>query len=130
MRTTVSSLVLMMATSIIVVTSQDDGWTGCINQSLNKNQNLVRIQQPSRVCLSIANDTNWNSGSTSYIRASFEPKADEYSRFHIPNCTFWITHSTTLRELITLFCCSQNSNTYFFCPILYNSIPRFSTEKE
>ena len=93
MRTIVSSLVLMMATSIIVVTSQDDGWTGCINQSLNKNQNLVRIQQPSRVCLSIANDTNWNSGSTSYIRASFEPKADEYSRFHIPNCTFWITHS-------------------------------------
>jgi hypothetical protein len=67
---------------------EDDPWVGCINPAMNRNQNLIRIQQPTRICLSIANDTNWNTGSTSYLRASFEPKADVYSRFHIPNCTY------------------------------------------
>jgi hypothetical protein len=81
-------LVRMMSSSsiIIMVTSQSGGWTGCVNPKMNKNQNLVRIQQPTRVCLSIANNTDWNSGSTSYVRASFEPQGDVYSRLHIPNC--------------------------------------------
>ena len=82
-------ITVRMILSIAVVTSQSNQgkvWLGCINQELNKNQNLVRIQQPTRVCLSVANDTDWNRGYTSYVRASFEPKGDVYSRFHIPNC--------------------------------------------
>lgn len=78
---------LVLVSSIMMVTSQNQGagWTGCVNPNLNKNQNLIRIGQPTRVCLSVANDTDWNSGFASYVRASFEPKADVYSRFHIPN---------------------------------------------
>jgi hypothetical protein len=83
-------VVRMIGSLMMMVTSQspsNGGWTGCVNRDLSKNQNLVRIQQPTRVCLSIANHTDWNSGTTSYVRASFEPQGDVYSRFHIPNCT-------------------------------------------
>jgi hypothetical protein len=83
-------LVGLVATSwlfVLVTPQQEPGvWSGCIDPDKSKSQNLVRIQQPSRVCFSIANDTDWNSGFASYLRASFEPKADVYSRFHIPNC--------------------------------------------
>lgn len=83
-------LVGLVATSwlfVLVTPQQEPGvWSGCIDPDKSKSQNLVRIQQPSRVCFSIANDTDWNGGFASYLRASFEPKADVYSRFHIPNC--------------------------------------------
>jgi hypothetical protein len=68
-------------------TATTTAWSGCINPKLTTKQNWIRAQQPTRVFLSIANTTNWSAGAA-YTRASFEPLADVYSRFHIPNCTF------------------------------------------
>jgi hypothetical protein len=46
---------------------------------------MVRIGDPTRVCLQVGNGISWADG-VQYTRASFEPEADLYSRLHIPNC--------------------------------------------
>jgi hypothetical protein len=38
------------------------------------------------VCLQVGNSANWAAG-VSYIRLSFTPETDQYSRFYVPNCT-------------------------------------------
>jgi hypothetical protein len=76
-------------------TTTTTAWSGCINPKLTTKQNWIRSQQPTRVCISIANTTNWSAGAA-YTRASFEPLADVYSRFHIPNCTLPTFSSTYL----------------------------------
>lgn len=64
----------------------DAAWSGCVNINLPKDQqNLVAIDQQTIVCLSIGNRINWSTGAQ-YVRVNFSPTADEYSRFHIPNC--------------------------------------------
>ena len=57
-------------------------WSGCIGEEA-----LVSIGNPTRVCLQVGNSVDWGTDEIRYTRASFEPPADEYSRFHIPNCT-------------------------------------------
>ena len=76
---------VVLPRAAVVVTAQApattaSSWGGCGSDG------VVAIGDPTRVCLQIANGTAWNLG-VRYIRPSFEPKADEYSRFHIPNCT-------------------------------------------
>jgi len=45
----------------------------------------IVIGESSTICFHIANKNNWADG-INYVRLSFAPKADEYSRLHIPNC--------------------------------------------
>lgn len=63
-------------------TAQQGTWRGCFDPQLPKK---VKIGQPTRVCMQVGNGVNWAAG-VNYVRASFEPKADEYSYYHIPNC--------------------------------------------
>jgi len=79
-------------------------WGGCINQK--DPSTVVKIGAPTIVCLQIGNNTNWADG-VSYIRLSFTPTADEYSRYYVPNCTF-------VRQLhLSLFSSQQNDDPFF-----------------
>lgn len=68
--------------------NNNNAWGGCVGSSSSTNSNNanVKIGDPTRVCLHVANGTDWGAGSVAYVRASFEPPADTYSRLHIPNC--------------------------------------------
>lgn len=71
-----------------LVTSQEQQtsqWSGCVRSGFGS-EDKIRIGEPTRVCLQIGNSVSWVDG-VDYVRASFEPQADEYSRFHIPNST-------------------------------------------
>jgi hypothetical protein len=61
------------------------GWSGCVDP--NNPDESVKIGQKTTICLQIGNKNNW-AGGVEYIRLSFQPKVDEYSRIHIPNCTY------------------------------------------
>jgi hypothetical protein len=64
--------------------SSNATWSGCVDP--NNPGALVTIGQKTTVCLQIGNSENWGAG-VEYIRLSFQPQGDEYSRFHVPNCT-------------------------------------------
>jgi len=63
--------------------SQAQDWKGCVDR-LNP-QALVTIGQKTTICLVLTNAADWTKTVTSYTRLSFQPVADEYSRFHVPN---------------------------------------------
>jgi hypothetical protein len=65
--------------------SSEGGWGGCVN--LKGNNPSLSIGERTIVCLQIGNSVNW-AGGVSYIRLSFTPETDQYSRFYVPNCTF------------------------------------------
>ena len=65
--------------------SQAQDWKGCVDR-LNP-QALVTIGEKTTICLVLTNAADWTETVTSYTRLSFQPVADEYSRFHVPNCT-------------------------------------------
>jgi hypothetical protein len=46
----------------------------------------IAIGETTMVCLQVGNNVDW-TGGVQYVRAAFEPIADQYSKFHIPNCT-------------------------------------------
>lgn len=56
-------------------------WGGCGADT------KVKIGSPMLLCLHVAKGTDWSDG-VDFIRLAFNPKADEYSRFHVPNCKF------------------------------------------
>ena len=60
-------------------------WGGC--HPPGNPGHKIEIGKKTILCLQIGNNENW-AGGVQYIRASFQPEADEYSRMHIPNCTF------------------------------------------
>jgi hypothetical protein len=79
--------------SFLCATAQQDptaapttqGWGGCINPDDPTASTLVRIGQPTAICLTIGQGGDWAAG-VPYLRFIFTPKADVYSRFDIPNC--------------------------------------------
>jgi len=58
-----------------------EGWQGC-NDPVTGYQ-LVTIGQPTTICVVLANSPNWTE-KMQYMRLNFQPIADEYSRFHVP----------------------------------------------
>jgi hypothetical protein len=84
-------------------------WQGCVDP--DKPKNKLRVGKRTRVCFTIANTTDWSAG-VSYMRASFEPQADVYSRFHIPNCTSalceWNAFLCSVVKLTSLFSLAYN----------------------
>ena len=56
-------------------------WEGCVNPT-NPDQK-VTIGDPTYLCLILADDVNWNN-QVNYLRLTFSPIADEYSRFVVP----------------------------------------------
>jgi len=66
----------------------DDGWSGCVNPRLSEEENLVRIGKPTSICIVLGSATKWNDDRgppVRYLRLSFRPNADLYSRFHVPS---------------------------------------------
>jgi len=78
-------LLLLARKSVLVSAQQQQSWNGCLCPE--GNCKAVAIGEPTGVCFQIANGVAWNEG-VKYIRPSFEPNADQYSRLRIPNCTF------------------------------------------
>ena len=69
--------------STVSPTTTSQKWSGCVDPS--NPSALVTIGKPTFVCLQIGNNQNWTAG-VNYIRASFRPVGDVYSRLYIPNC--------------------------------------------
>jgi hypothetical protein len=64
--------------------ASSSGWGGCVN--LKDKDPTIKIGTSTIVCLQIGNSVNW-AGGVNYIRLSFTPETDQYSRFYVPNCT-------------------------------------------
>eukprot|EP00542_Grammatophora_oceanica_P019166 CAMPEP_0194027284 /NCGR_PEP_ID=MMETSP0009_2-20130614/1457_1 /TAXON_ID=210454 /ORGANISM="Grammatophora oceanica, Strain CCMP 410" /LENGTH=272 /DNA_ID=CAMNT_0038666297 /DNA_START=45 /DNA_END=863 /DNA_ORIENTATION=+ len=59
-------------------------WSGCTDpKNLEGEDKLITIGKKHTICFSIGPGGNWAAG-VSYLRYTFQPIADEYSRFHIP----------------------------------------------
>jgi len=56
-------------------------WTGCVDPM--KGYQPVTIGKPTTICLVLANDGDWST-EIEYMRLNFQPIADVYSRFHVP----------------------------------------------
>ena len=84
-----SFLLFLLTTnnSLPTARAQDNStaiWTeGCFGNG--GSGEVIKIGQPMFLCLHVANNKDWSSGAK-FLRVSFQPKADEYSRFHVPNC--------------------------------------------
>lgn len=63
---------------------EEEAWGGCVPRG--DEDHKVEIGKKTILCLHIGNNENW-AGGVNYIRVSFQPEADQYSRLHIPNCT-------------------------------------------
>ena len=58
-------------------------WGGCSDANLNP---LVVIGEKTTICLVLSNELNWDGQGVDYVRLSFQPIADEFSRFIVPAC--------------------------------------------
>ena len=58
------------------------GWQGCVDP--NGGFRPITIGEPTTVCLVLSNSPDWAT-PMSYMRLNFQPIADDYSRFHVPN---------------------------------------------
>lgn len=78
----------------------DDGWSGCVDPS--KPEELIKIGKKTTICIVLGSSTNWNvlTPATQYLRLSFQPQADEYSRFHVPSSfsDLVIARATTVHD--------------------------------
>lgn len=76
--------------------SQPVEWTGCINPGDLESEDLVKIGDKHSICLTIGPGGDWagipdgtgNYKGITYLRYTWRVTADQYSRFHIPNCKF------------------------------------------
>ena len=66
----------------VAPTAEGTGWTGCVDPFVGPLP--VNIGSQTTVCLVLSNAADWASPLT-YMRLHFQPTADTYSRFHIPN---------------------------------------------
>ena len=58
------------------------GWQGCNDPNLGFQP--VTIGQPTTICLVLSGSPDWSTPVT-YMRLNFQPMADTYSRFHVPD---------------------------------------------
>lgn len=89
----------------------DSAWGGCVDPA-NPGK-LVRRDSATTVCLTLGPDGNWADG-VEYVRFSFKPEADKYSRFTIPNSYQNLVQSTSIYPSlsatnITVHAASQTS---------------------
>ena len=66
----------------VAPTAEGTGWTGCVDPFVGPLP--VNIGSQTTVCFVLSNAVDWASPLT-YMRLHFQPTADTYSRFHIPN---------------------------------------------
>ena len=61
-------------------------WSGCVDP-LNP-RGLVTLDQPTTICLILADGYDWTTRGISYMRFTFQPivTTQQIVRFHIPQC--------------------------------------------
>lgn len=66
----------------------EEGWRGCDNPTLSREENLVKLGERTTICLVLSSSAEWNipPPSATTLRLSFQPVADQYSRFHVTEC--------------------------------------------
>jgi hypothetical protein len=62
-------------------------WAGCNDPNSPDAPHMVKRGEATTVCLTIGPNGNWGRETplVKYFRLNFQPQADEYSRFHLPN---------------------------------------------
>ena len=94
------SLLLLSITTAILAQDVEEAktWDGCYDV----NRNLIKKGSPMFLCLHMANGINWSEG-VDFIRLSFSPDVDEYSRLHVPNCTFAVLCSAVVAAVVVVW---------------------------
>ena len=80
-------VLLLQSTMIMMVlgnTNPNVTWSGC--GPLGSETQKLTMDKNTVICLQVANTLDWGNGGK-YLRLSFQPKVDQYSRFHVVNCT-------------------------------------------
>lgn len=62
-------------------------WSGCRDPNNPDIQDVIEIGKPMTICVTLGPGGNWAAG-VRYLRYTFRPDVDEYSRFHIINCEY------------------------------------------
>ena len=83
------------------------GWGGCVDE--NNPNAKVTIGQPTTICLVVADGVDW-SVSRTYLRLTFHLKADQYSRFHVPNCKSYTRLFSLPPSWCSSRCCCYGAN--------------------
>lgn len=93
----------LLASVLKKAQSQQDGYQGCFDPVSGERK--VTLGEPHFLCLMIGAGDDWSSG-IDYIRLTFSPEADEYSRFHVPGskCSSLASIDTTVE-----FVCSHTA---------------------
>ena len=78
-----TALLLMLGLWVKTVSANNITWSGCgpIEDPLTR----LKVDQRTVICLHVGNTEDWG-GQVTYLRLSFSPKIDQYSRFHVSNC--------------------------------------------
>lgn len=72
----------------------EDRWGGCqavFDGASVETLEKIEIGKQTIVCFHVGNTKDWARG-VDYIRLSYLPEADQYSRLYIPNCKFRLEH--------------------------------------
>mmetsp|Transcript_7392 Transcript_7392/g.21514 ORF Transcript_7392/g.21514 Transcript_7392/m.21514 type:complete len:316 (+) Transcript_7392:289-1236(+) len=80
--TDITATTTATGTATAATAAPTSGWSGCVDPT--NGYQKVTIGQPTPICLVLANNADWTTEMT-YLRLNFRPKADEYSRFHVPD---------------------------------------------
>lgn len=90
---------------VVADEASEDRWGGCqatFTGASVETLEKIEIGKQTIVCFHIGNSKDWARG-VDYIRLSFQPEADQYSRFHVPNCKFCFQrHAVTKRSRLTV----------------------------
>ena len=62
----------------------EEGWGGCTDPSLEEK---LELGKKTTICITLSSSAEWNipPPSARTLRLSFQPEADDYSRFHVPD---------------------------------------------
>lgn len=74
------------ATAVPAATSvPDDGWGGCVDPT--DPDAKLELGKKTTICVTLSSSAEWNipPPAARTLRLSFQPDADEYSRFHVPS---------------------------------------------
>ena len=97
--TIMMSLRLALIASLLGFTFSQTGsptpapWSGCVDPNNPDKPEIIKIGSPHTICLTLGPGGNWAAG-VKYGRYTFRPKADQYSRFHIPKCKWNVIMSS------------------------------------
>ncbi|GAX23050.1 hypothetical protein FisN_15Hh050 [Fistulifera solaris] len=83
------SLLFALLSSLVAAQNETNGdqWGGCqatFSGASVDTLEKIEIGKQTIVCFHVGNTKDWARG-VDYIRLSFQPEADQYSRMHIPN---------------------------------------------